>query len=119
MAALSVLRIHSERLWRLRFAAAVMAFKFSALKRTGTIRPFACPFGRFGLPTLLGFFIWRKAPKLLYDCCSHRFPCGSDWRNVQYRNVASGFLRVIRVMRPKPHNRIPMHASHALDCPDA
>jgi len=40
-----VFRIHSERLCLLAFAAAAIAFRSLPVKRTGTIRPLASPFG--------------------------------------------------------------------------
>ena len=51
---LNVLRIHSDKIWPLAFAAASMAFKSSVVMRTGTIRPFASPLGSLGRPTFLG-----------------------------------------------------------------
>ena len=43
-----MLRIHSETVWSWAFAAAVIRFKESELKRTGTMRAFACPFAILG-----------------------------------------------------------------------
>jgi len=56
----------------LAFAAAATALRASAVKRTGTIRPLATPFGILGRPTFLGFFRLLKASKLL---CGYRFNC--------------------------------------------
>src|ERR1039458_6013620 len=50
------------------FARAAIAFRSSGAKRTGTILPFASPFGSFGRPTFLDFFCWLKTSKLLNDC---------------------------------------------------
>jgi hypothetical protein len=58
-----VLRIHSETFCLLVFAAASIALRSSAVKRTGTMRPFAVPFGSFGRPILA--FFWLKTPSLL------------------------------------------------------
>ena len=48
-----MLLIHSETVLLLAFAASVIRFRPSALNRTGTIRPFASPFGSIGLPISL------------------------------------------------------------------
>jgi hypothetical protein len=78
----------------LAFAAAVMAFKASAVKRTGTIRPFASPFGSLGRPTLALF----GNAKLLYDCGSDCGSRGIHWRNVQHSDMA--FFLAFRIVRP-------------------
>src|SRR5208283_4950299 len=67
----TVLRIHSERDCFAFRAARSIALRVCAVKRTGTMRPFASPFGSLGRPTLLGFFCWLKASKLLHDCRSY------------------------------------------------
>jgi hypothetical protein len=66
--AFSVLRIHSETVLPLALAADVIFLISSALKRTGKIRPFASPFGSFGLPGFLRFFGCSKVSQLLKDC---------------------------------------------------
>ena len=66
-AASQVLRIHSERDLLADLALASIAFNASTVKRTGTMRPLASPFGNLGRPTFLFFFAWLKASKLLYD----------------------------------------------------
>jgi len=48
-------RIHSESFRLLAAAFAVIRFISSALKRTGTMRPFASPFGSFGRPIFFAF----------------------------------------------------------------
>lgn len=96
--AINVLRIHSETVCFLRFAAIAIAFKSSPLKRTGTIRPLACPLGRFGLPTRLGFCF--KASKLLYDCGSYGFSGRRDRVNMQDGHMPPRCVRVIHIMRP-------------------
>jgi hypothetical protein len=63
---------HSETFCLLAFAAASIAFRSSPVKRTGTILPFAVPFGSLGRPTFLDFFCCAKVSKLLYDCGSNR-----------------------------------------------
>jgi TPR repeat protein len=68
MAAFSVLRIHSETFWLLAVAAVVMRFTSSALKRTGTIRPLASPFGSLGRPIFLGLVCFPIFFELLHDC---------------------------------------------------
>jgi hypothetical protein len=67
-----VLRIHSETFWLLAFARAAIAFRSSNAKRTGTILPFASPFGSLGRPILA--FFWAKASRLLNNGCSYRIP---------------------------------------------
>jgi hypothetical protein len=43
------------------------------VKRTGTILPFASPFGSFGLPTFLALLWLKVRPKFLDNCRSY---CG-------------------------------------------
>ncbi len=50
-----MLRIHSETFWLLALAFDAIAFRSSSAKRTGTILPFASPFGSLGRP-ILDFF---------------------------------------------------------------
>ena len=57
--------------WSLALAAAAIAFRSSAVKRTGTMRPLATPLGILGRPTFLAFFCCAKVPKLLSDRCPH------------------------------------------------
>ena len=76
----------------------MIALNSSGLKRTGTMRAFASPFGKFGLPTLLGFFIGREVPKLLHDCGSYGFPCRRDRVNMQNRNMPSRIFRAVRLV---------------------
>lgn len=64
-----MLRIHSERLCFFVRAAVIIALRASPVKRTGTMRPFAAPFGSGGLPTFLRFGF--TASKLLCDGRSH------------------------------------------------
>src|SRR5579859_7766421 len=92
-----MLRIHSETVCFFALAAAAIALKSSPLNRTGTILPFACPFGSFGLPTLLVFF---KASKLLYDCGPNRSLWRSHRRDMQHCHMASRMLRVVSIVRP-------------------
>jgi hypothetical protein len=69
--ALTVRRIHSDIDCFPAFAACSKAFKFSAVKRTGTMWPFASPFGSLGRPTLLGFRCGIGF-RLLNDGSAHR-----------------------------------------------
>lgn len=59
-----MLLIHSETFCSAALARTAIAFRSSAVKRTGTILPFAAPFGSLGLP-ILDFFCCAKAPYLL------------------------------------------------------
>ena len=54
-----MLRIHSEMVFLLAFAACATAFMSSGVNRTGTMRPFASPFGSLGRPTFLGLFRFK------------------------------------------------------------
>jgi hypothetical protein len=100
IAAFNVLLTHSERLCLLALAALWNAAASPLVRRTGTILPLACPFGRFGLPTLLDFFFWFKGSKHLYDCRSPSI-CGRHNRvNMQDCYMPSRFLWIIRVVRP-------------------
>jgi hypothetical protein len=65
-----VLLIHSDTVWLLRLAAAVIAFRSSERNRTGTMRPFASPLASLGRPGFLGFF-WGSKFELLHDSGSH------------------------------------------------
>lgn len=67
-----MLRIHSETFCLLALARTAIAFRSSAVKRTGTILPLAAPFGSLGLP-ILDFFCCAK-PELLNDSRSDRIP---------------------------------------------
>ena len=67
-----MLRVHSDKLLSLALAAASIGFRSSPVKRTGTILPFASPFGSFGLPTFLAFFGCISLPEFLHDGCSYR-----------------------------------------------
>ena len=60
--ALTVLRIHSDKTCPLALAATSMAFKSSVVKRTGTMRPLAWPFGSLGRP---GFLVFGNLSLLL------------------------------------------------------
>ena len=68
-----MLRIHSETFWSAALARTAIAFRSSAVKRTGTILPLFVPFGNLGRP-ILAFFC-AKASKLLYDCGFYRILC--------------------------------------------
>src|SRR5439155_23508095 len=61
----SPLHTNSETVCFLALAAISIVRKSSRVKRTGTIRPLASPFGSFGRPTFLGFFCRAKVPELL------------------------------------------------------
>lgn len=80
-------RIHSETVFRLARAANSMRFRSSALKRTGTIRPLASPFGSFGRP-IFGLVCFAIFPEFLQD---HGLD-GGLWRedrpDMQYRYIA-------------------------------
>jgi hypothetical protein len=73
-----VLRIHSEIVCLLAFAAAVIRFSASGLKRTGTMRALACPFAIFGRPIFLAFG-WLKASKLLDNYGSDQLVLATLW----------------------------------------
>src|SRR5256885_16265070 len=115
MAAFNVLRIHCETVCLLALAAASIALVSSDVKRTGTIFPFAWPFGSLGRPILAFRF---KLPRLLQDhgpyCILSRF----DWMEMQYRNVSHWLLRVIGFVRPSIDSgcfRMPMQVEHLDD----
>jgi hypothetical protein len=61
-----------------------MAFKSSAVKRTGTIRPFASFFGSLGLPTFLTFFCCANVSLLRNYCSTDCFFFGFDGMKEQY-----------------------------------
>jgi len=73
-------------------AASVIRFISAGLKRTGTILPFAVPFGSFGLPGLR--FFWLTTFELLQDCCLDRQHSRRDWRNVKHGYMVSRLMRV-------------------------
>jgi len=100
-----VLLIHSETVWLLAFAAASIAFKSSGRKRTGTIRPFASPFGSLGRPTLLAFFGWGKGSELLHNCSAHSVSRRLDGMRMQNRKVTPGFRRIVSFVRPSVNER--------------
>src|ERR1051326_4204473 len=81
------------------FALATIRLRSSALKRTGTMRPLASPFGSLGRPTFLGLG-WVKGSKLLCDgysdCCFWR-DCRRD---LEDRNVSLGLLGIVRSVCP-------------------
>jgi hypothetical protein len=79
-------------------AAIATAFRSSAVKRTGTILPFASPFGILGRPTL-AFFCCANS-RLLNDESSHSVFRWLDWMHVQDSDVAARIYRIIGVMRP-------------------
>lgn len=68
-----MLRIHSDSVILPTLAAASMALRSFAVKRTGTIRPFASPFGNLGRPTL-AFFCCANS-RLLNDEGSYSVLC--------------------------------------------
>src|SRR5579864_1465158 len=86
MALPTVLLIHSDTVTFFSFAFASIARRCSAVKRTGTMRPFAALFGSVGRPTLLALGI---VPVLLNDgcsyCCLWRY---SGW-NMKHRYMAT------------------------------
>jgi hypothetical protein len=96
IASCNVLRIHPESDCLLDFAAAEMAFKSSALKRTGTMRPLASPFGNLGLPTFLDF-----AKSVFPHNRSSNSGNGRFYgRKMQNGYISSRFLRIIGIVRP-------------------
>jgi hypothetical protein len=90
----NVLRTHSETVFLLALAAASTRFRSSRLNLTGTMLPFAAPFASLGRPGFLGLGI----AVFLND--------EALYRSLSYANA-------------KPHDRIPMDASHSLDRTDA
>lgn len=112
-----MLLIHSDRPWLLAFAAASNAFRSSAVKRTGTIRPLACPFGSFGRPTFLVFFCWLKASKLLNYRRSYS-QCRRNYRpKMQDCDTPPWFLLIICIVRPRMRFRIFPSINSAQPCP--
>lgn len=87
VASLSVLLIHSEIFWSLALAAAAMRLTSSALKRTGTIRPLASPFGNFGRP-IFGLVCFAMFPEFLHDYCPDGGLRRNDGWDVKHRHVA-------------------------------
>ena len=73
-AASDVLRIHSETFCLFAFAALLNRSCSAFANRTGTILPFASPFGSLGLPTFLGF-CWFATFELLSNRRPYRHRC--------------------------------------------
>ena len=99
IAAFKVLRIHSETFWSFALAAAVMRFTSSVLKRTGTIRPLASPFGSLGRP-IFGLVCFAMFPELLHNCGLY---CGLwryNGRDVKYRDVTFRMSRIFCRVNP-------------------
>src|ERR1022692_5224874 len=78
-AASDVLRIHSETFCLLAFAALLNRSCSAFANRTGTILPFASPFGSLGLPTFLGF-CWFATFELLSNRRPYRHCCRQNGR---------------------------------------
>jgi hypothetical protein len=85
----------------LALALAAIAFKSSPLKRTGTIRPIAVPFGSFGGPTFLDFFCCSKISKLLSDGSTHSGHCRIDWTYMQNCYMPSWVFGIVGIVRPR------------------
>jgi hypothetical protein len=100
MAALNVLRIHSETVWPLAFAAASTRLRSSGLNRTGTMEPLAVPLGSFGLPGFLVFFVTVTLLRLLYDGGSHGCFRRYYRRVMQHGHVSLRVLWIVRIVRP-------------------
>jgi hypothetical protein len=99
VAASKVLLIHSDTVVLLAFAAAVIRFSKSGLKRTGTMRALAVPFAIFGRPTFLALG-WLKVSKLLYDGGTYSQHSRCDQMAVKNRNVSPWILWVVGIVRP-------------------
>src|ERR1019366_10525148 len=80
-AASDVLRIHSETFCLLALAALLKRSCSAFANLTGTILPFASPFGSLGLPTFLGF-CWFATFALLSNRRPSRYCCGQNGRNM-------------------------------------
>jgi hypothetical protein len=68
------------------------------VKRTGTILPFAAPFGSLGRP-ILAFFC-AKVPSLLHDRGFYDILSRFNGMKVQHCNMPNRFVWVIGFMRP-------------------
>lgn len=93
-----MLRIHSETFWLLALARAAIAFRSFGAKRTGTILPFAAPFGSLGRP-ILAFFC-AKVFRLLHDCSPYRVLSRFNGVKTQHGYVPNRFVWVVSLMRP-------------------
>jgi len=83
----------------LALALAAIAFRSSAAKRTGTIRPFASPFGSFGRPALRLLFIH---PSILINYCRfHGFLSRGNRPKVQDRYMPLWSLWILCFVRPR------------------
>ena len=99
IAAFNVLRIHSETVCFLTFAAPVTFLKSSAVKRTCTAFPLAAPLGSLGRPTFFGLG-WLGIAELLND---GRADCGygrDSWGDMQDGNMAGWLGWIVRLVRP-------------------
>ena len=72
MAAVNVVRIHSDAVWPLALAIFSIATRSSGVMRTRSMTAFAFPLGSGGRPAFLGFVGCFKASILLNDCRSYR-----------------------------------------------
>lgn len=99
VAAFSVLLIHSETVILLAFAADSTALMASGENRTGTMRPFAFPFGSFGRP-IFGLVALAMFAELLNDCSLYGGLWRDDWRDVQDGHMPLGVLGIVRVVNP-------------------
>jgi hypothetical protein len=95
----TVLRIHSEIDCLLALAALAIDFRSSGAKRTGTILPFASPFGSLGRP-ILAFFC-AKVLCLLHDCGSYRILSRFNGMKMEHRDVSNWFVWIVCLMRPR------------------
>lgn len=98
--AIRLLRIHSETVLPLAFAASSTVRYSAGVRRTRRYLALALPLGSGGRPGLLTFFFWLKASELLHDGGSDGGLRRYDWRDVQDGHVMLRIRRIAGIVRP-------------------